>query len=122
FERLNIAQAERGDKLFVNPRNAAAGSLRQLDPRVTATRPLRFYAYGWGELREADGGAGLPCDTHARMLDWLADFGLPVSPAHRICRGAQGLLDFYEEVGAGRAHLPYEIDGVVYKVNELRAQ
>ncbi|MDN5844069.1 MAG: NAD-dependent DNA ligase LigA [Alcaligenaceae bacterium] len=128
FEHLNAVQAQRGDKPFVNPRNAAAGSLRQLDPRVTATRPLRFYAYGWGELRDADGRAmgdgqaDMPCQTHAQMLNWLAGFGLPAGPAHRICLGAQGLLDFYQEVAAGRARLPYEIDGVVYKVNALRAQ
>lgn len=128
FERLNAAQAARGDKVFVNPRNAAAGSLRQLDPHITAARPLRFYAYGWGEIQGVSGQGAmfgdtlLPCETHEQMLDWLAGFDLPVSPHHRRCQGAQGLLDFYAEVGAARGSLPFEIDGVVYKVNALRAQ
>lgn len=128
FEQLNTVQAARGDKVFVNPRNAAAGSLRQLDPHITAARPLRFYAYGWGEIQGVSGQGGLfgeaslPCETHEEMLDWLAGFNLPVSPHHHRCQGAQGLLDFYAEVGAARAGLPFEIDGVVYKVNTLRAQ
>lgn len=128
FEQLNTVQAAHGDKVFVNPRNAAAGSLRQLDPRITAARPLRFYAYGWGEIQGVSGqgalfgDALLPRETHAQMLDWLAGFGLPVSPHYQRCEGAQGLLDFYAEVGASRTGLPFEIDGVVYKVNALRAQ
>src|SRR5690606_16175253 len=133
FDRLNEAQQKRGDKIFVNPRNAAAGSLRQLDPRITATRPLRFYAYGWGELRivrdgqvelfrQEGGESGLPRDTHAGMLDWLAELGLPVSPHRQIVRGVEGLLDFYDDKGAHRAQLPFDIDGVVYKVNSLQAQ
>jgi DNA ligase (NAD+) len=122
FARLNDQQLSRGDKPFVNPRNAAAGSLRQLDPRVTAKRPLRFYAYGWGQIRD-DGGADLqPRDSHAAMLDWLGGFGFAVSPGRALCRGADQLLRFYDTVGAARAGLPYDIDGVVYKVNSLRAQ
>ncbi|UOD49826.1 NAD-dependent DNA ligase LigA [Orrella daihaiensis] len=117
FKRLNERQAARGDKVFVNPRNAAAGSLRQLDPKVTATRPLRFFAYGWGEVSE-------PLrSTHSEMLDWIAELGLPVNRVEHACvQGSQGLLDFYRRVGAKRAALDYDIDGVVYKVNSLVAQ
>jgi DNA ligase (NAD+) len=137
FERLNQAQAAREEKVFVNPRNAAAGSLRQLDPRITAQRPLRFFAYGWGEIRGAQGSgraqsdmfaavaddAVLPRDTHGGMLQWLADFGLPVNLRHnRPAQGAAGLLAFYEHVGRIRPTLPYDIDGVVYKVDALAAQ
>jgi len=128
FDKLNEAQQKRGDKVFVNPRNAAAGSLRQLDPRITATRPLRFYAYGWGELRSGDGDlfgspdAALPRDTHSGMLDWMAELGLPVSPHRGIVRGVEGLLAYYDSTGKSRPQLPFDIDGVVYKVNSLRAQ
>ena len=117
FQRLNEAQAKRNEKIFVNPRNAAAGSLRQLDSRITAQRPLRFFAYGWGDV----GDQLLP--THSDMLDWLAGLGLPVNMnEHTIARGANALLDYYRQVGARRASLPYDIDGVVYKVNQLDAQ
>lgn len=117
FERLNQTQAARGDKVFVNPRNAAAGSLRQLDPKVTATRPLRFYAYGWGEVSQT-----LP-PTHAQVLEWLAQLGLPVNHSeHALVKGADGLLAFHDRVGRQREQLGYDIDGVVYKVNSLAAQ
>ena len=117
FERLNAAQESRGEKIFVNPRNAAAGSLRQLDSRVTAQRPLSFFAYGWGDL----GGFQLP--RHSVMLDWLKRLGLPVNEKqHVLALGAEQLLQFYTEVGARRAQLPYDIDGVVYKVDDLSAQ
>lgn len=138
FEKLNQAQAKRDEKIFVNPRNAAAGSLRQLDPRITAKRPLRFFAYSWGELRgipqaqaglfdeEASGAEALPGDTgkqHGAMLDWLGSLGLPVNVKfNQRVRGAQGLLDYYAKVGALRPSLPYDIDGVVYKVDSLAAQ
>ena len=133
FERLNQTQLERGDKVFVNPRNAAAGSLRQLDPRITARRPLRFFCYGWGEVKVAEhtptdrspeGGrvGALPFSTHAQMLDWCAQLGLPVNAARRLVKGAAGLLEFYDSVGEERAALPFDIDGVVYKVNSLEAQ
>jgi len=138
FERLNRMQGERGDKVFVNPRNAAAGSLRQLDPRVTAQRPLRFFAYSWGEVHGLPGGVGtaiaeqapglaatssLPRDSHGAMLQWLEELGLPVNTRHnRHARGAAGLLAFYESVGAQRAGLAYDIDGVVYKVDSLGCQ
>ncbi len=122
FARLNEAQVARGDKPFVNPRNAAAGSLRQLDPRITATRPLRFYAYGWGQIQNGTGAGLQPRASHSGMLDWLAGFGFAVSPGRTLCRGASALLRFYEAVGASRTSLPYDIDGVVYKVDDLRAR
>lgn len=133
FQKLNEQQQRRRDKIFVNPRNAAAGSLRQLDPRITASRPLRFFAYGWGEIRLRQGGqqtlfsqeagdAAMPRDTHSGMLDWFAGLGLPVSDLRRRVSGAAGLLAFYEEIGARRAELPFDIDGVVYKVDSLAAQ
>lgn len=114
FERLNARQRAAGEREFVNPRNAAAGSLRQLDPAVTAARPLRFLAYGVGEL---DGGR--EPDTHSALLEWLLALGLPVGSQHRVLRGAQALLSFYREIQAQRQALPYEIDGVVYKVNRI---
>lgn len=138
FEKLNAAQAKRDEKVFVNPRNAAAGSLRQLDPRITAKRPLRFFAYGWGEVHglpgtqsglfdEASAGAAdastLPEKSHGAMLDWLASLGLPVNVKHNHrATGAEGLMAFYAKVGALRPDLPYDIDGVVYKVDSLPAQ
>ncbi|WP_322996783.1 NAD-dependent DNA ligase LigA [Castellaniella sp.] len=122
FAHLNQQQLVRGEKPFVNPRNAAAGSLRQLDPRVTASRPLRFYAYGWGQIQDGTGQNMLPHATHAAMLDWLAGFGFAVSPGRQACRGAAALLDFYQTVGALRPTLPFDIDGVVYKVDSLQAQ
>ncbi|MBX6317048.1 NAD-dependent DNA ligase LigA [Pigmentiphaga sp.] len=128
FERLNDAQREAGEKVFINPRNAAAGSLRQLDPRITAKRPLRFFAYGWGEIRGSLPGAGQadadapPFDTHMRMLDWLQELGLPVNRERRLAKGAAGLLEFYRRVEGLRPSLPYDIDGVVYKVNAIGSQ
>ncbi len=116
FQRLNESQQARGEKVFVNPRNAAAGSLRQLDPRITARRPLRFFAYGWGEI-DADLRA-----TQAEMLDWFDKLGLPVNRDREVVKGAQGMLDFYGNVGQRRTSLPFDIDGVVYKVNSLEAQ
>lgn len=117
FQRLNRLQAERDEKQFVNPRNAAAGSLRQLDPAVTARRPLRFFAYGWGEVSEP------LALTHSAMLDWFVELGLPVNRTEHACiEGCQGLLQFYGSVGARRDSLSYDIDGVVYKVNSLAAQ
>ncbi|MFN0160938.1 MAG: NAD-dependent DNA ligase LigA [Burkholderiales bacterium] len=114
FAELNRRQAEAGEKEFVNPRNAAAGGLRQLDPRVTARRPLRFFAYGVGACEGA-----VPPSTHAGLLDWLAGFGLPVCDERAVVRGVAGLLDFYQRVAALRANLAYDIDGVVYKVDRI---
>jgi len=117
FERLNREQQARGDKVFVNPRNAAAGALRQLDPGLTAQRRLRFMAYGLGEVRFDDPGEQVP-DSHFEMLQWLADLGFPVGALRERHAGPGGLLDFYERVGAQRASLPFDIDGVVYKVDQ----
>lgn len=117
FEKLNERQREAGDKTFANPRNAAAGSLRQLDSRITARRPLSFFAYGIGELE----GAPMP-PSHAAVLDWYVRLGLPVCDERAVVHGADGLLAFYQRVGEKRASLPYDIDGVVYKVNRLDEQ
>ncbi|MBL8374315.1 NAD-dependent DNA ligase LigA [Accumulibacter sp.] len=117
FERLNTQQRERGEKEFVNARNAAAGSLRQLDSRITARRPLRFFAYGVGTVT----GAALPA-THSGLLDKLAEWGFPVAPERRRVSGLTGLLAYFAEIGRRRKLLPYDIDGVVYKVDDLAAQ
>lgn len=117
FERLNAEAAARGEKTFVNPRNAAAGSLRQLDPQVTAARPLEIFFYGLG----AQEGLDLPA-RHSDILALLATWGLRVCPETRTVEGAEGCLDYYRQIGARRASLAYQIDGVVYKVDELAAQ
>ncbi|PKO94227.1 MAG: DNA ligase [Betaproteobacteria bacterium HGW-Betaproteobacteria-10] len=117
FAELNARQRERGDKEFSNPRNAAAGSLRQLDSRITASRPLAFFAYGVGA-----GADALPVKTHAELMDLLANWGFPVAKERRVVQGAKGLLAYFAEIGAKRSSLPYDIDGVVYKVNKLAAQ
>ncbi len=116
FERLNRAQAAEGAKIFANPRNAAAGSLRQLDPKITASRPLHFFAYAWGEMPE------LPADTQAGVIAAMARWGFPVNPLMRVCDSAAEMLAFYREMGERRAKLGYDIDGVVYKVNRLDYQ
>ncbi len=115
FVALNERQRAVNEKEFVNPRNAAAGSLRQLDPAVTVSRPLRFFAYGVGCWQSGESQAPT---SHAGLLDWLAQCGFPVSPLRRIVAGPQGLLNFYREVGQARSQLPFDIDGVVYKVNQ----
>jgi DNA ligase (NAD+) len=117
FARLNAHQRKAGLKEFANPRNAAAGSLRQLDSRITARRTLRFFAYGIGVLE----GAEMP-PSHAALLDWYIELGIPVCNERAVVRGAHGLLDYFRQVGTKRASLPYEIDGVVYKVNQLEQQ
>jgi DNA ligase (NAD+) len=117
FERMNQRQRESGGKEFVNPRNAAAGSLRQLDSRITAQRPLRFFAYGIGEVV----GGGIP-SRHSEVLDWLAAMGLPVSADRAVVLGLAGMLDYHRSMAARRQALPYDIDGVVLKVNSLSAQ
>jgi len=117
FERLNERQRERGDKTYINPRNTAAGAVRQLDPKVTAERPLSFFAYGLGDV----GGWELPA-THGALLDALAGFGMPVSADRRVVQGADGLVRFHDEVEARRDALPFDIDGVVYKVDSLALQ
>jgi DNA ligase (NAD+) len=115
FERMNAKARERGEKVFVNPRNAAAGSLRQLDARITAARPLSAFFYGLGALE----GAPLP-PGQQELLDLLRALGLAVSPEARTVRGVEGCLAYYRDLGARRAALPYQIDGVVYKL-ERRA-
>ena len=122
FEQLNQRQQAAGEKVFVNPRNAAAGSLRQLDPRVTAARPLRFFAYGLGEVRSAGDLALTLPDSHHGTLDWLASLGVPVNDERRVVSGADGLMQFHRETEARRSALPFDIDGVVYKVDRLDLQ
>ena len=117
FEAINRRALEAGEKTFVNPRNAATGGLRQLDPRLTAQRRLSFFAYGVG----AHEGFALPA-THAKLLDALDALGFPVAKDRRTVKGIDGLLAFYAEVGARRPELPYDIDGVVYKVNRFAEQ
>jgi DNA ligase (NAD+) len=117
FEKLNRLQREKGEKEFANPRNAAAGSLRQLDPRITATRPLTFFAYGLGS---AD-GVHLPRKLSA-VMDFLASLRVPVCRERKVVQGVAGLLDYYRMIGVRRVGLPYDIDGVVYKVNDLDSQ
>ncbi|HET7775979.1 MAG TPA: NAD-dependent DNA ligase LigA, partial [Azospira sp.] len=115
--RYNEQAQARGDKTLVNPRNGAAGSIRQLDPAIAASRPLSFFAYGIG----AQEGWSLP-GTHAGLLDALAAFGLPVCEHRAVVQGAEGLADFHQRMGALRDSLPFDIDGVVYKVNSLALQ
>jgi DNA ligase (NAD+) len=116
FARLNARQAEAGGRTFANPRNAAAGSLRQLDPAITAARPLRFFAYGWGEASAA------LAETQAGALARLGALGFPVNPLTRLCDGPEAMLAAYRDVEARRATLGYDIDGVVYKVDRLDLQ
>lgn len=117
FEALNEKARKMGGKPFVNPRNAAAGSLRQLDPRITTTRPLTFYCYGFGEIDPAPIG-----ETQSDSILRLRQWGLPVSPELQVVQGAQGCIDYYETIAARRDDLEYDIDGVVYKVDRLSRQ
>jgi DNA ligase (NAD+) len=123
FERLNerqrelIAQGAKNEKTFVNPRNAAAGAVRQLDPAIAAKRPLSFFAYGLGDVQ----GWEIPA-THGHLLDALASFGLPVSSERVVTQGAEGLVAFHQAMGEKRDSLPFDIDGVVYKVNSRELQ
>ena len=116
FLALNAAQEEVGGKLFANPRNAAAGSLRQKDATVTAKRPLKFWAHGWGAA------SAVPGATQQQVVDVLREWGFPVSALFRRVEDTQGLLGSYEAIGEARPELPYEIDGVVYKVDRLDYQ
>jgi len=124
FEALNqrqrerIAAGARNEKTFVNPRNAAAGAVRQLDPAIAADRPLSFFAYGLGEITPADAG-GPAFTTHLEVLEALRGWGLPVSDRVALCRGASELVAFHRRLGAERDALPFDIDGAVYKVNRL---
>jgi DNA ligase (NAD+) len=117
FERMNAEQEARGEKLYVNPRNAAAGSLRQLDPAMTARRPLRFFAYGVGAYDDALGWA-----KHSETLDWLGRAGFAVAVERRVVEGVEALLASYAEFDRLRPRLPYGIDGIVYKVDAYAEQ
>jgi DNA ligase (NAD+) len=113
FQALNRAQEEAGAKVFANPRNAAAGSLRQLDSSITAKRTLRFFAYSWGEVSER------PSDTQSGFLEMLRTWNFQTNPLTRLCGTVDEVLDCHQSIGEQRASLPYDIDGVVYKVNRL---
>jgi DNA ligase (NAD+) len=117
FEALNASQREKGERTYVNPRNTAAGAVRQLDSSVTASRKLSFFAYGLGDVQ----GWDVP-PTHSATLDALAAMGLPVDASRRVVRGADGLVAFHAEIAARRDALPFDIDGVVYKVNSRALQ
>ena len=117
FDALNEKQREKGEKTFINPRNTAAGAIRQLDPALVAQRPLSFFAYGLGEVQ----GWPLPA-THAQVLDALQSMGVPVCAERTVALGAEGLVAFHAAMGAKRDALPFDIDGVVYKVNSLALQ
>ncbi|KAF1022529.1 MAG: DNA ligase [Paracidovorax wautersii] len=121
FEQLNERQREAGGKTFVNPRNAAAGAVRQLDPAIARQRPLSFFAYGVGEVTTAEQG-GPVFDSHFDLLQNLRAWGLPVATQTRRVEGADGLVAFHQAIGAARDQLPYDIDGVVYKVDGLAQQ
>src|SRR5688572_22035608 len=113
FLKLNKAQATAGGQIFANPRNSAAGSLRQKDPKVTASRPLGFFAYAWGEM------SAMPADTQMEMIGWLEKCGFTTNPLTQRRKGVEGLLAFHKEIERRRAKLDYDIDGVVYKVDRL---
>lgn len=116
FAALNARQAEAGKPLFANPRNSAAGSLRQLDPSITASRPLHFFAYAWGEV------SAMPAATQIGMIEAFRHYGLPVNRLTVLCHSAADLLRHYHEIENRRAALPYDIDGVVYKIDDLALQ
>jgi DNA ligase (NAD+) len=113
FDALNARQREAGEREYVNPRNAAAGAVRQLDSRITASRRLRFFAYAVSRASRE------PWKTHSQALDRLAELGFPVCPDRAVVKGVEGLLEYYARIGSARERLPYAIDGVVYKVNRL---
>jgi len=117
FNKLNQQARENGEKEFANPRNAAAGSLRQLDPRITATRPLSFYSYAVGVVE-----GGVPARTHYETLQHLKDLGLPVCSEIKRVRGIDACMAYYHDILQRRDALPYDIDGIVYKVNDLALQ
>src|ERR1700724_2957025 len=113
FLALNERQKAAGDTIFANPRNSAAGSLRQKDPSITASRPLGFFAYAWGEM------SAMPADTQSGMIKWLESCGFETNPLTNICRSAEALLSFHANIELQRGELDYDIDGVVYKVDRL---
>src|SRR5215472_3496465 len=113
FLALNKRQADSGGQIFANPRNSAAGSLRQKDPSITASRPLGFFAYAWGEMSD------MPADTQSGMIKWFQACGFKTNPLTKLCRGLDALLKFHHEIEAQRGTLDYDIDGVVYKLDRL---
>ncbi len=117
FQLLNEEQARAGDRLFANPRNAAAGSLRQLDPAITAKRPLRFFAYGWGEV-----AGGFSAETQWDVYQVMRAWGFPLNPLIRLTHSVEEMLETYRDIESGRAGLDYDIDGIVYKLDRLDLQ
>src|SRR5580692_9008985 len=113
FLALNERQKAEGDTIFVNPRNSAAGSLRQKDPSITASRPLGFFAYAWGEM------SAMPTDTQSGMIGWFERCGFKTNPLTKLCHAVEQLVAFHREIEAARSHLDYDIDGVVYKVDRI---
>src|SRR5262245_54831780 len=113
FLALNERQKQAGKELYVNPRNTAAGSLRQKDAGITASRPLRFFAYAWGQMSQ------MPADTQSGMVQWLGKAGFHTNPIFKVVKSAEELLKVHEEIGLKRGTLDYDIDGVVYKVDRL---
>jgi len=116
FERMNERLRAAGERTYVNPRNSAAGAVRQLDPKITAQRPLRFSAHGFGEVE------GVPFKTQSEFLSTVKALGLPVHSSHKVARGAEELIEYHRAVREQREKLPFDIDGVVYKVNSLELQ
>src|SRR6185295_7698976 len=113
FIALNERQKAAGDTIFANPRNSAAGSLRQKDPKVTASRPLGFFAYAWGEM------SAMPADTQSGMIKWFEACGFKTNPLTKLCRTTEELIAFHRKIEEERAELDYDIDGVVYKVDRI---
>jgi DNA ligase (NAD+) len=116
FAALNAREAEHGGRVFANPRNSAAGSLRQLDPKITAARPLHFFAYSWGEI------SAMPANTQFDMVQVFGEWGFPINPLMQRCVGIEQLLAQHRAIGEVRANLGYDIDGVVYKIDDLTLQ
>lgn len=116
FEKMNLQAQKMGGKVFANPRNAAAGSLRQLNPLITAQRPLKFFAYTWGETTH------LPNPTQAQMMEWLGKAGFQTNAEFTLCHNKKEMLDFYKNIEEKRSSLGYDIDGIVYKVNDILLQ
>jgi DNA ligase (NAD+) len=113
FLKLNERQKAAGDTIFANPRNSAAGSLRQKDPGITASRPLGFFAYGWGQMSE------MPADSQSGMIKWFETCGFKTNPLTKVCKSVDALLAFHRDIETRRSHLDYDIDGVVYKVDRI---
>ena len=116
FLALNAQMEAEGKQTYVNPRNTAAGSLRQLDPKMTASRKLKFFAYAWGEMSE------MPADTQFGMVAAFGEWGFPVNPLMKRLTSVEEIIAHYDEIGLKRADLDYDIDGVVYKVDRLELQ